>query len=76
MRLKIKHRRKSLNLIIVTGTSGTFYSSNHPSNYSNDYEEHYIISVENESKISLVFDYVDIEDHVGCFYDYIAGKMA
>ena len=61
--------------ILVTGTSGTFYSVNYPSNYFDNYEEQYSINVENGFKISLYFEIFDLEHHVGCIYDYIEGKM-
>ena len=62
--------------ISVTGTSGTFNSVNYPSNYFDDYEEQYIISVEDGSKISFYFEVFDLEYHVGCIYDYIKGNAS
>ena len=62
--------------ISVTGTSGTFYSANYPSTYPDNYEEEYNISVEEGSRISLLFQYFDIEYHAAsCFYDHIKGKF-
>ena len=61
--------------ISVTGTSGTFTSVNYPGNYFDDYEEHFIISVEAGSRILLYFDFYDIEYHVGCIYDYTEGRI-
>ena len=62
-----------INYILVTGTSGTFYSANYPSTYPNDYEEEYSIRVEDGSTISLYFEQFDLEYHVSCIYDYIEG---
>ena len=62
------------NYVSVSGTAGTFYSENFPTNYSNGYEEHYIITVEDGFRISLYFEHFDIEYHVSCLYDYIKGK--
>ena len=60
--------------ISVTGISGTFYSVNYPSeNYTDNYEEHYIINVEDGSRVNLVFEHFDIEYHVSCIYDNIEG---
>ena len=61
--------------VLVTGTSGTFYSVNYPGTYPNNYEEEYSISVEDGSIISLYFEYFDIEYHVSCIYDNITGKL-
>ena len=61
--------------ISVTGTSGTFNSVNYPSNYFDDYEEHFIISVETFSRIFLYFDFYNLEYHVGCIYDYTEGRI-
>merc|ERR1719282_2319217 len=55
----------------IAGTSGTFNSVNYPSNYFDDYEEQYIITVKDGSKIALYFESFDLEYHVGCIYDYI-----
>merc|ERR1719270_793258 len=55
----------------ITGTSGTLYSVNYPSNYFDDYEEQYNISVEDGSKISLYSETFYLEYHVGCIYDYV-----
>ena len=70
----ISSRRFLIISISVTGTSGTFFSVNYPSNYFDDYEEHYSISVEDGSKIALYFESFDLEYHVGCIYDYIEGS--
>ena len=59
--------------ISVTGTSGTFTSVNYPGNYSDYFEEEYSISVEEGSRISLYFEYIDIEYHISCIYDHING---
>ena len=59
--------------ILVDGASGTFISINYPSNYSQNYEEQYSISVEDGSRITLNFEHYDIEYHVSCIYDYIEG---
>ena len=61
--------------ITVTGSSGTFYSVNYPSTYSNSYEEKYNIYVEDGSTISMYFHYFDIEYHISCIYDHIKGKL-
>ena len=55
---------------------GTLYSINFPTttNYSNNYEEHYVITVEDGAKISLYFENFDLEYHISCIYDYIEGK--
>ena len=59
----------------VTGISGTFNSVNYPSNYFDNYEEHFIISVEAFSRILLYFDFYNLEYHVGCIYDYTEGRI-
>ena len=59
--------------ILVTGSSGKFFSINFPSNYQDSYEEHYIISVKDGSKISLMFENFDLEYHMSCIYDYVEG---
>ena len=59
--------------ISVTGTAGTFYSINYPNIYPNNYAEQYSISVEDGSRTSLLFQHIDLEDHVSCIYDYIEG---
>ena len=61
--------------ISVTGTSGTFHSVNYPGTYPDNYEEQYSISVKDGSKISVYFEFFDIEDHVSCHYDYIKGRV-
>ena len=62
--------------ISVTGISGTFSSVNYPSNYSNNYEEQFSISVTGGSTISLLFDFFDIEYHAAsCRYDSIKSKL-
>ena len=61
--------------VIVAGTSGTFYSMNFPSSYSGDYEEHFIITVEESSQITLYFEVFDIEYHISCIYDKIEGNF-
>ena len=55
---------------------GSLYSINFPTttNYSNNYEEHYVITVEDGAKISLYFENFDLEYHISCIYDYIEGK--
>ena len=60
--------------VTVTGTSGTFFSPNFPNNYPDDYEEHYIITVEENFQISLYFEYFDIEFHISCLYDNLKGN--
>ena len=59
--------------VTVTGTSGTFFSPNFPNNYPDDYEEQFIITVEESSQISLYFEYFDIEFHISCIYDNLKG---
>ena len=60
--------------VIVAGTSGTFFSANFPSSYPEDYEEHFIITVEESSQITLYFEVFDIEYHISCIYDNIKGN--
>ena len=60
--------------ILVTGNMGSLNSINFPTNYSNNYEEHYVITVEDGAKISLYFENFDLEYHISCIYDYIEGK--
>ena len=77
--------------VSVTGSSGTLYSVNYlgsyplpptyptylpgSSNYPNNYEEHYSISVEGSSRISIWFLHFDIEHHVSCIYDHVKGRL-
>ena len=65
----------NIDCISVTGTAGTFYSANYPNTYPSNYEEEYSISVEDGSSISLLFEHINLEDHVSCIYDYIEGNI-
>ena len=62
-------------ITLVTGTAGTFFSPNYPSNYTNNYEEQYSIRVEDGSQISLYFQYFNLEYHRTCHFDYIEGNL-
>ena len=66
----------NIKYVSVTGASaGTFYSANYPNTYPNNYKEQFSISVEDGSRISILFEQIDLEDHVSCIYDYIEGNI-
>ena len=46
---------------------------NYPGTYPDNYEEQFSISVEDGSRISILFEHMNLEDHVSCIYDYIEG---
>ena len=66
----------NIKYVSVTGASaGTFYSANYPNTYPDNYKEQFSISVEDGSRISILFEPINLEDHVSCIYDYIEGNI-
>ncbi|CAG2241203.1 CSMD [Mytilus edulis] len=56
---------------IFNGPVGSFTSPNYPSNYCNNLNCYYNITVKADSKVMLTFTYIHLEDGVHIYDDYL-----
>ena len=70
----MQHNQLEFNDVIENKTRGFLYSPNYPDNYFNNVDSTVTIRSPKNSRISVHFQFIDIEQQSDCLYDYIAVK--